>query len=78
MDRSITVRSGFFENPGHGGPVAVSVFSNMDERPDRTGLPSTKYDPKTDLFSYKVWLVLMHCLTLSASMNSLSGTKQHC
>ena len=43
MDRSMTVRSSFFEYLGQGGPVAVPVFSNMDERPDQTGLPSTMY-----------------------------------
>src|SRR5271155_4151773 len=35
------VWSSFFEYPGQGGPVTVSVFSNMDEKPDWTGLPST-------------------------------------
>src|ERR1700678_1422432 len=37
----MTVRSSFFEYPGQGGPVTVSVLSNMDEKPDWTGLPST-------------------------------------
>ena len=37
----MTVRSSFFEYPGQGGPVTVSVFSNTDEKPDWTGLPST-------------------------------------
>src|SRR5271168_4092138 len=39
----MTVRSSFFEYPGQGGPVMVSVLSNMDEKPDWTGLPSTTY-----------------------------------
>src|SRR5271168_2100988 len=38
----MTVRSSFFEYPAQGGPVTVSVFSNMDEKPDWTGLPSTR------------------------------------
>jgi hypothetical protein len=37
----MTVQSSFFEYPGQGGPVTVSVFPNMDEKPDWTGLPST-------------------------------------
>jgi len=41
----MTVRSSFFEYPGQGGPVTVSVLSNMDEKPDWTGLPSTICKP---------------------------------
>ena len=39
------VQSSFFEYPGQGGPVMVSVFSNMDEKPDWTELPSTIFPP---------------------------------
>jgi len=32
-----------FENLRKAGPVSVLVLSNMDEKPDRTGLPSTRW-----------------------------------
>ena len=35
-----------FENLRNGGPVSVPVFSNMDEKPDWTGLPSTRCDQR--------------------------------
>jgi len=41
VDRSMTVLVLVFENLRNGGPVSVPVFSNMDEKPDWTGLPST-------------------------------------
>jgi len=39
----MTVPVSVFENLRNGGPVSVPVFSNMDEKLDWTGLPSTKY-----------------------------------
>ena len=42
MDRSMTVPVSVFENLRKGGPVSVPVLSNMDEKPDWTGLPSTR------------------------------------
>jgi hypothetical protein len=41
VDRSLTVSVPVFENSSQGGPVSVSVFLNMDEKPNRTELPST-------------------------------------
>jgi len=37
----MTVPVSVFENLRMGGPVSVPVLSNMDEKPDWTGLPST-------------------------------------
>ena len=41
MNRSMTVRSGFFQVFRISRPVLVLVLSDLDKRPDRTGLPST-------------------------------------
>jgi len=41
VDQSMTVPVLVFQNLRKGRPVSVSVLSNMDEKPDRTGLPST-------------------------------------
>ena len=43
VDRSMTVLVPVFEYLRKGGPVSVSVLSNMSKKPDRTGLPSTTY-----------------------------------
>ena len=41
VDWSWTVPVPVFEYLRKGGPVSVPVSSNMDEKPDQTGLPST-------------------------------------
>jgi len=52
----MTVPVSVFENLRNGGPVSVPVFSNMDEKPDWTGLPSTSMDAKPDAMTKRVSL----------------------
>ena len=44
MNRSLTVSVSVLSISSQEGPVSVSVFPNMDEKPNRTGLPSTSSD----------------------------------